>query len=199
MFINTTAVGMVDPMFKPGPDRARAGDAVIVTGNIGVHGITIMAAREGLAFDADLKSDTAALTPLVDALAVERRRRGPRIAGSDARRRGEHAERDRAGVEGGGRAGGADAARCRARSSAACEMLGLDPLYVANEGIFVAIVPEGLAEAAVVSLRAHPLGRNARKIGRVVAEHPGMVVMRTAIGGTRVVDMLPGDQLPRIC
>ena len=83
--------------------------------------------------------------------------------------------------------------------SAACEMLGLDPLYVANEGIFVAIVPETLAEAALVSLRAHPLGRDARKIGRVVAEHPGMVVMRTAIGGTRVVDMLPGDQLPRIC
>ena len=83
--------------------------------------------------------------------------------------------------------------------AAACEMLGLDPLYVANEGICVAIVPADLADLALTALRARPLGRNARVIGRVAAEHPGMVVMRTAIGGTRVVDMLPGDQLPRIC
>jgi hydrogenase expression/formation protein HypE len=198
MFINTTAVGIVDPAFKPAPDRARAGDAVIVTGNMGVHGITIMAAREGLAFDADLKSDTAALTPLVDALRVSvgaeiRALRDP-TRGGVASTLNEIAQASKVGV-----VLEEPTLPMPREVSAACEMLGLDPLYVANEGIFVAIVPEALAEAALVSLRAHPLGRDARKIGRVVAEHPGMVVMRTAIGGTRVVDMLPGDQLPRIC
>jgi hydrogenase expression/formation protein HypE len=82
---------------------------------------------------------------------------------------------------------------------AACEMLGFDPLYVANEGVLVAFVPERLAAAGVTALRSHPLGREAARIGTVVAAHPGMVVLKTGIGGTRVVDMLPGDQLPRIC
>jgi hydrogenase expression/formation protein HypE len=198
MFINTTGVGIVDENFRPAPDRARAGDAVIVSGDIGVHGITIMAAREGLAFDVDLESDSAALTPLVDALRT--------AVGSEI-----HALRDPT------RGGVASTLNEIAAAShvgvvleeptlpvptavsGACEMLGLDPLYVANEGIFVAIVPEALAEAALAALRSLPIGANARRIGRVVAEHPGMVVMKTAIGGTRVVDMLPGDQLPRIC
>jgi len=83
--------------------------------------------------------------------------------------------------------------------TAACEMLGLDPLYVANEGVLLAFVPAPFGDEAVDALRMHPLGREARIIGRVILEHPGMVVLRTAIGGTRVVDMLPGDQLPRIC
>ena len=83
--------------------------------------------------------------------------------------------------------------------AAACEMLGLDPLYVANEGVLAAIVPESLVEPALASLRGHPLGAAAVRVGRVVAGHPGMVVLRTAIGGSRIVDQLPGDQLPRIC
>jgi hydrogenase expression/formation protein HypE len=83
--------------------------------------------------------------------------------------------------------------------TAACELLGFDPLYVANEGILVAFIEEARAEQALVALRAHPLGRDAARIGRVVTAHPGMVVLETGIGGTRVVDMLPGDQLPRIC
>jgi hydrogenase expression/formation protein HypE len=82
---------------------------------------------------------------------------------------------------------------------AACEMLGLDPLYVANEGVFLTILPEALADAALRVLQSHPLGATAVRIGRVVAEHPGMVIMRTRMGTSRVVDMLPGDQLPRIC
>jgi hydrogenase expression/formation protein HypE len=198
MFINTTGVGIVDADFRPAPDRARAGDAVLLTGPLGVHGITIMAAREGIAFDADLSTDSAALTPLVDALRA--------VVGSEIR-----ALRDPT------RGGLASTLNEIAAASkvgivldettlpvppavyAACEMLGLDPLYVANEGIFAAIVPEAMAEAALAALRAHPLGRDARRIGRAVAEHPGMVVMKTGIGGTRVVDMLPGDQLPRIC
>ncbi len=83
--------------------------------------------------------------------------------------------------------------------ASACEILGLDPLYVANEGVFVAILPAASAEAALAELSCHPLGKDARIIGRVGADHPGFVVLRTALGGTRVVDMLPGDQLPRIC
>jgi hydrogenase expression/formation protein HypE len=83
--------------------------------------------------------------------------------------------------------------------AAACEMLGLDPLYVANEGVLTAIVPESLVESALATLQAHPLGAAAARVGSVVAGHPGLVVLRTAIGGTRIVDQLPGDQLPRIC
>ena len=198
MFINTTGVGAVDEKFRPGPERARAGDAVLITGDIGVHGITIMAAREGIAFDADLVSDSAALTPLVDAL---RRSVGSEIRalrdptrGGVASTLNEIAAASKVGV-----VLDETTLPMPREVAAACEMLGLDPLYVANEGICVAIVPDELSEAALASLRAHPIGRNARRIGRVVLEHPGMVVMRTGIGGTRVVDMLPGDQLPRIC
>jgi hydrogenase expression/formation protein HypE len=198
MFINTTGVGAVDNVFRPSPEKARAGDAIIASGEIGAHGITIMAAREGLAFDADLASDTAALTPLVDALRESvgseiRALRDP-TRGGVASTLNEIAAASRVGMvleEGTLPIPGAVVA--------ACEMLGLDPLYVANEGVCVAIVPADLAELALAALHARALGRNARVIGRVVAEHPGMVVMRTAIGGTRVVDMLPGDQLPRIC
>ena len=198
MFINTTAVGVVDAGFSPAPDRARPGDAVLISGPIGVHGITIMAARDGLAFDADLKSDSAALTPLVDALRTTvgsgiRALRDP-TRGGVASTLNEIAVASRVGI-----VLEEPALPVPREVAAACEMLGLDPLYVANEGIFAAIVPESLGDAALAALRAHPLGRDARRIGRVVAEHPGMVVMRTAIGGTRVVDLLPGDQLPRIC
>jgi len=198
MFINTTGVGAVDPTFRPSPERARPGDAILITGDIGVHGITIMAAREGLAFDADLASDSAALTPLVDALrasvgAAIRALRDP-TRGGVASTLNEIAAASKVGM-----VLDETTLPMPREVAAACEMLGLDPLYVANEGICVAIVPGELADAALASLRAHPLGKNARRIGRVVSEHPGMVVMRTGIGGTRVVDMLPGDQLPRIC
>jgi hydrogenase expression/formation protein HypE len=198
MFINTTGVGIIDPNFRPAPGRARAGDAVIVSGNLGVHGITIMAAREGIAFDVDLESDSAALVPLVDALrdavGVEIRALRDPTRGGVASTLNEIAAASKVGVV-------LDETMLPVPTAVAgaCEMLGLDALYVANEGIFVAIVPDELAEQALQALRALPLGANARRIGHCVAQHPGMVVMRTAIGGTRVVDMLPGDQLPRIC
>ena len=198
VFINTTGVGLRPAGFAPAPAHARAGDAVIVSGPLGRHGIAIMTAREGLAFEAEITSDSAILTPLVELL---RDRIGDAV----------HTLRD---PTRGGLASALNEIATAAEIgvvlheaalpiptpvAAACEMLGFDPLYVANEGVLVAFVPEPLADAAVEALRGHPLGRSAARIGRAVAAHPGMVILETVIGGTRVVDMLPGDQLPRIC
>jgi len=198
IFINTTGIGIRLPFFTPGPAGARPGDAVIVSGPIGNHGIAIMSAREGLGFEAEVRSDSATLFPLVERLrgALE----GEVHVLRDPTRGGlASALNEIAAASGLGVVLREDALPVPPPVGAACEMLGLDPLYVANEGIFVAFVPRALEDDAVDALRLHPLGRAARIIGHVVEDHPGMVVMRTATGGTRVVDMLPGDQLPRIC
>jgi hydrogenase expression/formation protein HypE len=197
LFVNTTGVGTIDPQYRPGPRKAQVGDAVIISGPIGRHGMAIMAAREGLDFETTITSDSACLIPLVVQLKVC----GARI----------HVMRDPT------RGGVASALNEIATAShvgivldeeslpvpenvgAACEMLGLDPLYVANEGIMIAIVPDSDADDALAALRGHPLGRDATRIGAVVAQPPGLVVLTTALGGTRIVDLLPGDQLPRIC
>ncbi len=198
IFINTTGIGRRHTDFAPAPSRAQPGDAVIVSGPLGQHGIAIMSAREGIAFETELTSDSAALTPLVERL---RERVGDAVhtlrdptRGGLASALNEIAAAARVGIalqEG--------ALPIPAPVAAACEMLGFDPLYVANEGVLVAFVPERSADAAVQALRGHPLGRAAARIGRVTSEHAGLVVLETGIGGTRVVDMLPGDQLPRIC
>ena len=198
MFIITTGLGSLTPGFRPSPSRIRPGDAVLVSGPLGRHGITILSARKELGLELDLESDTAPLHGLV---AVLRKAVG----------KGVHALRDPT------RGGLASALNEMASASAtgmlledgtlpipgpvegACELLGLDPLYVANEGILVAVVAEETAEAALSALRSHPLGSEAVRVGRATAEHPGLVFLRTALGGTRVVDLLPGDQLPRIC
>ena len=198
IFINTTGIGRRRADFAPAPGCAQPGDAVIVSGPLGRHGIAIMSAREGLAFESEITSDSAALTPLVERL---RERVGDAV----------HTLRDPT------RGGLASALNEIAAAShvgivldemslpipadvgAACEMLGFDPLYVANEGVLVAFVRDSAADGAVATLRDHPLGRAATRVGRAVSDHPGLVVMDTAMGGTRVVDMLPGDQLPRIC
>lgn len=198
LYINTTGIGVMSRDLRPGPDKAAAGDVVLVSGAIGRHGMAIMAAREGLAFDAEITSDAATLSPLV--------RRLGKVCGRDV-----HVLRDPT------RGGVASALNEIAAASkvgielaegalpvpgpvaSACEMLGLDPLYVACEGVLVAIVPAARAEEALVALRADPLGAGAVQVGRVVPDHPGLVIMRTGLGGSRVVDMLPGDQLPRIC
>lgn len=198
VFITTTGIGVFDSAFRTSPMGATAGDAVLITGPIGAHGMTIMSAREGLGFDAELTSDTASLYPLVRQLR--------QAIGDDL-----HVMRDPT------RGGVASALNEIALSSgvgielseedlpidptvaAACEMLGLDPLYVANEGIFVAFVPEHLANEALAALRAHALGARSCCIGRVVEDNRGSVWIRTTIGGSRLVDLLPGDQLPRIC
>jgi len=198
VFINTTGIGMRHQFFAPEPTRVQPGDAIIISGPIGRHGIAVMSAREGLAFETEVVSDSASLFPLVERLreALEgdvHALRDP-TRGGVASALNEIAAQARVGV-----VLHESALPVPGPVAAACEMLGLDPLYVANEGIFVAFVSTALAEEAVEALRRHPLGHAARVIGRVVDDHPGMVVMRTAAGGTRVVDMLPGDQLPRIC
>lgn len=198
LFVNTTGVGLMQPGFRPAPDRAEAGDAILVSGPLGCHGMAIMAAREGIAFETRIKSDSATLVPLVELLRKT-------VAGDvhvlrDPTRGGlASALNEIAAASGVGIELDEAAIAVPADVAAACDMLGLDPLYVANEGVLAAIVPAPARDAALASLRSHPLGAAATCVGRVVGEHPGLVVLRTSIGGTRIVDLLPGDQLPRIC
>ena len=197
LYVNTTGVGIVDPAFAPAPSRAADGDMVIVSGPLGRHGMAIMAAREGLEFESAITSDTACLVPLVEALRAARCDvhvlRDPTRGGAAS------ALNEIAQAAGVGVALDEDAIPVPPDVHAACEMLGLDPLYVANEGVLLAFVAPAHAERALAALRAHPLGASAQVIGRATAAHPRVVVLRTALGGTRVVDLLPGDQLPRIC
>jgi hydrogenase expression/formation protein HypE len=198
MFVNTTGVGLMQPGFHPAPDRAEPGDVILVSGPLGRHGMAIMAAREGIAFESRIESDSATLVPLVEglreALAGDVHVLRDPTRGGLASALNEIAAASGAGIE-------LDEAAIAVPTevSAACEMLGLDPLYVANEGVLTAIVPAAARDAALTSLRSHPLGVAAACVGRVVREHSGFVVLRTGIGGTRIVDLLPGDQLPRIC
>ena len=198
LYINTTGLGLVDPAFRPGPDRARPGDVILLSGVLGRHGMAIMAAREGLAFESAITSDTANLAPLVERLKASagdamRALRDP-TRGGLASALNEIAQASKAGMQ-----LREDRIPVPTDVAAACDMLGLDPMYVANEGVLTAIVAPERAEAALAALRSHPTGAAACIIGTVTANHPGYVVPETRIGGTRVVDMLPGDQLPRIC
>ncbi len=198
VFINTTGVGELDPDFAPAPERAQAEDAVIVSGPIGRHGIAVMAVREGLEFEVEIESDSANLCPLVENLrwrvggAVHVLRDPTR--GGLASALNEIAAAAQVGVE-----LREEGLPIPGPVLAACEILGFDPLYVANEGILVAFVEASRAQDAVEALRQHPVGEGATVVGKVVEDHPGIVALKTRIGGTRVVDMLPGDQLPRIC
>ena len=197
VFITTTGVGVVPPGLHISGDRARPGDLIVVSGTIGDHGMAVMSQRESLAFGTDLVSDTAALHTLVAAM-VEvvpelRVLRDP-TRGGVATTLNEIATQSGVGMI-------LDEAALpiRPQVQAACEFLGLDPLYVANEGKLLAIVPAALADKLLEAMRAHPLGGNAALIGEVVADPHHFVQMRTRFGGKRIVDWLAGDQLPRIC
>jgi hydrogenase expression/formation protein HypE len=197
LYINTAGIGILETTLRISPAGVRPGDAIVLSGDIGRHGIAIMAVREGLAFESTIESDCAPLHEPVAALLRE----GVEI----------HCLRD---LTRGGLASAlneiAQAGHLRfditedhipidGRVRGACEILGLDPLYVANEGRFVAFVPEAQAERALTVLRSRALCAGAKVIGRVDTTDTPMVVMQTSIGGNRVVDMLSGDQLPRIC
>lgn len=197
VFITTTGVGVVPPGIEIDGAAARAGDAILVSGTIGDHGVAIMSKRESLSFETEIRSDTAALNGLVAHMlaAMPRVRvlRDPTRGGlattlnEIARQSGVGMELDEAVIP------------VAPQVGAACEFLGLDPLYVANEGKLVAICPQQDAAALLDAMRAHPLGANAAIIGQVTEDPHNFVQMRTGFGGRRIVDWLSGEQLPRIC
>ena len=197
LFVNTAGIGLVAPGIAVGADRAAAGDAVILSGPIGLHGIAIMSVREGLGFEVEIASDTQPLNALVAAIVAAcpdvHVLRDP-TRGGLASALNEIAAASRVGVD-----LREETIPIPGPVRAACEMLGLDPLHVANEGKLVAIVPAASGEAVLRVMRALPEGADAVEIGRVVADHPAMVTVRTIVGSQRIVDMLVGEQLPRIC
>jgi len=197
IFINTSGVGRVEPGVEIHPNRAKPGDRIILNGPIAQHGIAILSAREGLEFESRIESDTAALNDLVMTMFDASREihvlRDP-TRGGLAGSLNEIAEAARAGIS-----ISEDRIMIGEEVKGACEILGFDPLYVANEGKLVAFVGADATDRVLAAMRRHPLGREAAVIGEVVADHPGTVVMKSRIGGFRVVDMLSGEQLPRIC
>jgi hydrogenase expression/formation protein HypE len=197
LFVNTAGIGVVPAGVAPSAERARPGDAIILSGSIGLHGVAIMSVREGLEFEVEIASDTQALNGVVGAiLAVEPDMhvlRDPTRGGLSS------ALNEIAATSGVGMVLDEDAIPVPGPVRAACEMLGLDPLHVANEGKLVAIVPAASVEAVLAAMRAVPEGEGAVCIGEVVADHPAMVTVRTLVGSERIVDMLVGEQLPRIC
>jgi hydrogenase expression/formation protein HypE len=203
LFINTTGIGIVREGVNLSAANARPGDRIIVSGTLGDHGIAILSEREGIGFDSEIQSDSAPLhtlvrsmldTSLSDGYGGQIRCMRDPTRGGLASALNEIAARACVGME-----LVEDAIPIRDEVKGACEMLGLDPLYVANEGKLVAIVAPEAAEEILAAMRAHPLGRESRIVGTVTAAHSGLVTARTPFGTTRIVDMLAGDQLPRIC
>jgi hydrogenase expression/formation protein HypE len=198
VFINTSGIGIVPAGVEVSPLRARPGDVILVSGSIALHGIAIMSVREGLEFDTTLESDSASLAAMVEKILE---------AGGD----GVHVLRD---PTRGGVASALNEIAAQARVGVriderllpvreevrgACEILGIDPLYVANEGKCLVIVDRDSADRVLEAMRRDSLGAEAAAIGEIVEDHPGKVYLRSTIGGSRVVDMLSGEQLPRIC
>jgi len=197
VYINTSGFGIIPEGVDIGPTRAQPGDVIIVSGTIGDHGIAILSVREGLEFGAPIESDTAPLNGLVADMLDETRTihvlRDP-TRGGVASALNEIARASQVGIV-------IDERKLPVQDAvrAACELLGMDPIYVANEGKLIAIAPPADADRLLARMRAHPQGRQAAIIGHVTADHPGIVAARTGIGGTRIVDMMVGEQLPRIC
>jgi len=197
LFINTTGIGVVVAPQPVAPDRVRSGDAILVSGDLGRHGIAVLAARDGLRFETVLESDSAPLASLVLALidaGIEIHCLRDLTRGGLASALNELAETGGFGLE-------IDERRIPIRDDVrgACEILGFDPLYVANEGRLVAFVASENSERALAMMRAHPHGSGAALIGRVGDVGDPEVVLRSAIGTRRILDMLSGEQLPRIC
>jgi hydrogenase expression/formation protein HypE len=197
LFITTTGAGVIPEGRQLSPASVRPGDKVLLSGSMGDHGMAVMLARGDLAIEADISSDTAAVSPLVELLLAAapstRWLRDPTRGGvgtvcnelAQACGLAVLLEEDRLPVH--------------SPVNGACELLGIDPLYVANEGKFIAVVAPDEAEAGLAALRSHPLGAEAAEIGVIVEGPAETVVVRTGFGGSRIVDMLVGDPLPRIC
>ena len=197
LYVTTAGVGVVPSGLLLGPGRIRPGDRVLVSGTLGDHGMAVMLARGDLRLESSLQSDTAAVHELAAALAElgpELRWMRDPTRGGLATALNELARDARAAVV-------LDETELpvRAEVAGACEILGIDPLYVANEGKLVAVVSPKATPAALAALRAHPLGADAAVVGTIRADPAGLVVLDTALGGSRIVDMLVGDPLPRIC
>jgi hydrogenase expression/formation protein HypE len=196
-YVNTTGVGLVPAGRRLGADRVRPGDKVLLSGAMGDHGVAVMLARGDLRLDADVRSDSAPLGGLVETI----------LAAAPATRWLRDATRggvgtvvnELAAASGLGVVLAEQALPVRPTVAGACDLLGIDPLYVANEGKLVAVVPPEQARAALDAMRAHPQGVDAAVIGEVREDPAGMVLLATTFGGTRVVDLLVGDPLPRIC
>ncbi|MBI5624911.1 MAG: hydrogenase expression/formation protein HypE [Elusimicrobia bacterium] len=197
LFISTSGIGVIEHRLTVAPSSIRPGDAVILSGDVGRHGMAVMAVREGLSFESSIESDAAPLNGVVEALlgagigvrVLRDLTRGglATCLVELAEARGVRIDFDE------------ELVPVREDVEGACEMLGFDPLYVANEGRLVAVVPHEQAEAAVAAMRARPESSDARVIGRVGPEGRPSVVLRSSIGASRLVDMLSGEQLPRIC
>jgi hydrogenase expression/formation protein HypE len=197
LFINTSGIGVIPEGISISGSNARPGDRVILSGTIGDHGIAVLSKREGISFTTKLESDCAPLAGLVaDMLKAGRNIHSMRdpTRGGLATTLNELAEQSKVGIR-------IEETKLPVRDEVlgACEMLGFDPLYVANEGKLVAIVTAEDADKILQAMKKHRYGKDAAIIGEVIAEHPGRVVMKTMLGSSRIVDMLVGDLLPRIC
>lgn len=197
VFITTTGLGLVPEGIHISGDLAQPGDAILLSGTLGDHGVAVMASRENLEFETSLQSDSAALHTLVEAMLQA----SPRIhCLRDPTRGGLATTLNELALQSGvGMRIEESAIPVRPAVSAACELLGLDPLYVANEGKLICICPPEVADVVLAAMRAHPLGTCAARIGEVVEDADGFVQMETSFGGQRIVDWLAGEQLPRIC
>jgi hydrogenase expression/formation protein HypE len=197
IFISTTGLGILEKPVRISAGQARSGDVVILSGPVGDHGMAVMSQREHLEFEGALRSDTAPLHTLVEAMLDASELihclRDP-TRGGLATTLNELAAASHVGIQ-------VEERKIPVHESVkgACEILGLDPLYVANEGKLVAMVAPEAAEVVLHRMREHPRGREAQIIGEVVSGHPGRVLAKTGIGGTRILDVMFGEQLPRIC
>jgi len=197
LFINTSGIGIIPDGVLIDPKQAKPGDKIILSGSIAEHGIAIMSVREGLEFETQIESDCSSLNGLVEVMLAASKDihvlRDP-TRGGVASVLNEIAESGQIGIS-----IREEHIPVSEQVRGACEILGFDPLYVANEGKLIAFVSSEAAGNVLDAMHAHPLGKNAILIGEVVADHCGTVIMKTRIGGSRVVDMLSGEQLPRIC
>ncbi len=197
IFINTTGIGAIPKGVTVSSENARPGDRIILSGTMADHGITVLTQREGMRFESDIQSDTAPLNHMVQKILKVTPKihvlRDP-TRGGVGTTLNEIAQQSKAGIK-----IYEDRLPVKKEVAGICELLGFDPLYLANEGKLLCFVPADTAEDVLAAIQQDTYGKEACFIGEVVTEHPGRVVMETAIGGNRIVDMLTGEQLPRIC